>query len=45
METIATSLSEAMEELAEIVSTLEEGNEISRDPSTTKRQIKHTKNI
>ena len=34
METIATCLSEAMEELAEIVSTSKEGNEISGDPST-----------
>ena len=34
METIATSLSEAIEELAEIVSTSEDGTEISGDPST-----------
>ena len=34
METIAKSLSEAMEELAKIVSTSEEGSEISEDLST-----------
>ena len=34
METIDKSLSEAMEDLAEIVSTSEEDSEISEDPST-----------
>ena len=34
METIDKSMSEAMEDLAEIVSTSEEGSEISEDPST-----------
>ena len=34
METLVTSLSEAIEVLSEIVSMFEEGNEISEDPST-----------
>ena len=50
METIAKDLNETMEELAKIVSTSKEGDEISEDPALSllplkERQKRHTKNI